>query len=60
MPHHLLDVADIGQIFNAADFCDLAEQAIQVGPPSSSCFDYHQSDIFTSPFRLLLRGVAYQ
>ena len=32
MPHHLLDVADIGQIFNAADFCDLAEQAIQVGP----------------------------
>ena len=31
MPHHLLDVVDIGQIFNAADFCNLAEQAIQVG-----------------------------
>ena len=30
VPHHLLDVADIGQIFNAGDFCNLAEKAIQV------------------------------
>ena len=30
VPHHLLDVVDIGQIFNAADFHHLAEQAIQV------------------------------
>ena len=30
MPHHLLDVADIWQLFNSADYCHLAEQALQV------------------------------
>lgn len=30
VPHHLLDVVDIGQLFNAADYSILAEQAIQV------------------------------
>lgn len=30
VPHHLLDVVDIGQIFNAFDFYQLADQALQV------------------------------
>ena len=30
VPHHLLDVVDIGQLFNAADYYNLAEPALQV------------------------------
>lgn len=30
LPHHLLDVADISQLFNSGDYCHLAEQALQV------------------------------
>lgn len=44
VPHHLLDVADIGQIFNAADFCKLAEQAIQVGHQVAINFYWHRSE----------------
>ena len=30
VPHHLLDVADIGQLFSAGHYYKLAEQALQV------------------------------
>ena len=32
VPHHLLDVVDIGEIFNAFDYYQLADQAVQVSP----------------------------
>ena len=32
VPHHLIDVVDIGEMFNAINYYQLADQALQVSP----------------------------